>query len=249
MAAMNLRALAKDYANGVIGPQAYRMARNDLIEGILSGRIKVAANDFQAPLNVQRIEPEADITSFRGNPAATSKDASKPLIDKPEARKVTPPAPSTHRGILAGIAIIIACLVILVALYPFTRQTNEVFDTSGQSQIPDTGLQTDSPQSAVAPGAGEILIKQFLQQNDWTDENLQFFINQWQLLSAEEQDAALSSSARTQLANAIHRKLVEEHAMLGLGEVQKSIERQTVLINFAHQTGISDSRLTLKETP
>jgi len=244
---MTLRNLAKDYANGVIGPQAYRKARNDLIEGILSGRIKVSAHDFQAPLNLQRIESEADITAFRGKPG--NKATPKPVAAKQETREeVTPPTSFTNRGLLAGIAIIIACLVILVALYPFTRQKTPIFDTASESTMPGAGNQPES-QQPVVPGAGEILIKQFLQQNDWTDENLQQFSNQWQELSAGEQDAALSSPARTQLANAIHRKLVEEQVMLSLGELQKSIDRQTVLINFARQAGISDPRLILKETP
>ncbi|MGH8120823.1 MAG: hypothetical protein ACRESK_09435, partial [Gammaproteobacteria bacterium] len=234
MAPMNLRALAKDYANGVIGPQAYRKARDDLIEDILSGRIQVTPHDFQPPPTMQRMDVEPDITAFSGRGSQPA--APKPTAAKVETREATQHPPATHRGILAGIAVIIACLVILVALYPFTRQKTP--NSAASNQAADTALPSDV-QQAVTPGPGEILIKQFLQQNDWTDENLQQFIDQWQGLSAAEQDAALSSSARTQLANAIHRKLVEEHAMLGLGEVQKSIERQTVLINFAHQTGIS----------
>ena len=243
---MNLRALAKDYANGVLGTQAYRKARDELIEGILLGHIKVAAHDFQPPLNLQRMDSEPDITAFRPNPA--TKAAPKPSAANTEPDADAANTPTTHRGILAGITIIIVCLIVLVALYTFTRQRTAVTEATDQatfsSAVPQTGTQYP-----VTLGAGENLIKQFLGQNDWTDENLQQFITQWQELSAEEQDAGLSSSARTQLANAIHRKLVEERAILGLGDIQSSVDRQNVLVNFARQIGISDPRLNVKATP
>ena len=243
---MNLRALAKDYANGVLGTRAYREARDELIEGILLGHIKVAVHDFQPPLNVQRVEAEPDITAFRPNPVTKADPKPSAAITEPgtDAAKT----PTTHRGILAGITIIIVCLIVLVSLYPFTRQRATVSDATDQTTFSSAVPQSDT-QNPVTVSAGENLIKQFLGQNDWTDENLQQFITQWQELSAEEQDAGLSSSARTQLANAIHRKLVEERAILGLGDIQSSVDRQNVLVNFARQIGISDPRLSVKATP
>ena len=245
MAAMNLRTLAKDYANGVLGLQDYRKARNELIEGILGGRVQVGTNDFQAPLNVQRAETAPDITAFRA--PATNKQASIPAaaITEPDTHSTNTHA--THRGILVGIAVIIICLVILVALYPVIQQKKTASSANNQITAPDAG-QPDT-QLLVTLNAGEKLIKQFLAQNEWADENLQQFISQWLALSAEEQDAGLSSPVRAQLVNAMHRKLLEERSMLALGDKQMSIDRQTALVNFARQMGISDPRFTVQDAP
>ena len=97
---------------------------------------------------------------------------------------------------------------------------------------------------------GVDLIKQFLRQTDWSDESLQQFMNAWEGLSAEERDIGLTSSAKTELANAIYRKLQEERIMQqGLGDVQASINKQTALVAFAQQVGIIDQRIIVNETP
>lgn len=248
---MNLRALARDYANGVLGLQAYRKARDELIEKILTGHTKVTAHDFQPPLNTQRIEVEADITSIQTKP-----NNKNPV--PPPSPPVTAPAPKAHqehaalahRGILVGIAAIIVLLVmiIIVALYPFTYQKKTALDDARITAPDHAGAQPDR-QLPDAVNAGTNLIKQFLLQNNWTDENLQQFLSAWQGLSAEERDNGLSSSARTELANAIYRKLDEERSMLGLGDAQSSINKQTVLVDFAQQMGINDPRFFVKDTP
>jgi uncharacterized membrane protein len=155
---------------------------------------------------------------------------------------------SVHRGILLVFAAIIVFLVIAVALYPFTHQKKSAPADTGQTTAPAAGTQPDLPHTDTL-NAGANLIKQFLLKSDWTDENLQQFTNAWEGLSAEERDAGLSSSARTELANAIYRKLQEERIMLGLGDMQSSIDKQTVLVTFAQQVGIHDPRIIVKETP
>ena len=244
---MNLRTLAKEYAGGLLGIQAYRKARDELIEGILVGRLQVTKNDFQAPLRSQRAEAAPDITAFRAPPLNKPVSKSSVTITEPKTDKAH--TPSIYRAILAGIAVIIVSLVILVALYPVIQQKISVSDITNQAiSSGPSGAESDAQHPFVLT-AGEGLIRQFLAQNEWDDENLQHFIKQWQELSAEEQDAGLSSPVKSQLANAIHRKLLDERAMLSLGDIQNSVDKQTVLVNFARQIGINDPRLTVQETP
>ena len=235
---MNLRALAKEYSDGVLGIHAYRKARDELIESILTGNTKVTAHDFKAPLKGQRTEAEPDVTSIQTGPR--KKPAPRPgssgVPDPMDAREHTV---SVHRGLLVGFIVIIVFLVIIVALYPFLHQKKP--PTADASQI--------ITPAADAVNAGEDLIKIFLRQNDWTDESLQQFTSNWQGLSAEERDTGLSSSARTELANAIYRKLQEERIMLGLGDVKSSIDKQTILVTFAQQVGINDPRIIVQDTP
>jgi len=234
---MNLRALAKEYADGVLGIHAYRKARDELIESILTGHTKVTAHDFKPPVNVQPAEVDADITSIQTSPRK------KPAAS-PQTSITTHPidtrehAITVHRGLLIGFVVIIVFLVVVVALYPFLQQKQSVVGIVSQT------ITTPDTQSA-----GEQMIKDFLNQDDWTAENLQQFANTWKELSAKERDTGLSSSARTELANAIYMKLQEERIMLGLGEEQHSIEKQNLLVTFAHQVGIYDPRIMVQMTP
>jgi uncharacterized membrane protein len=245
---MNLRALAREYANGVLGIQSYRKARDELIESILTGTTKVTAHDFQAPLNLQRIEVAPDVTSIQTRSDKKPAPSQGPAVIKTDSPKSHEHVLPVHRGILVGFVAIILLLVIAVALYPFTRQKKSTPADASQITAPAAGTDPDVQHSDTL-NAGEDLIKKFLRQNDWTDENLQQFTSAWRGLSTEERDTGLSSSARTELANAIYRKLEEERIMLGLGNVQNSIDKQTILVTFAQQVGINDPRIVVKDTP
>jgi len=50
MTSKDLRTLAKDYAEGAMERDAYRKARNELIDGILAGDVEVHPSDFPPPL-------------------------------------------------------------------------------------------------------------------------------------------------------------------------------------------------------
>jgi len=248
---MTLRALAKEYANGTMKAQEYRKARDELLDGITSGRIKIAAREFQAPIASKIVEAEADITAFR---SAAPKAPQQTPAEKPSAsapcetvtRETSTHTHTTQWGLLIAIAVIIICLIILIALYPYVRP-------DGAFPEREIGIATtitkDEAYTAALSEPGESIIKQFLRQNDWTGEKLREVISQWQELSAEEQAAALLSPARSRLVNAIHRKLGEEQALLELGEIETSIARQRLLVDFSNQLGINDQRLTVKEIP
>jgi len=247
---MTLRALAKDYANGVLGLQAYRKARDELIESILAGNTIVTAHNFQPPLKLQRAEVTPEFsntqTGIAVNPVLRPSDsASAPAMETMESQDNATPA---RRGILFVFAAIIIILVIAVALYPFTQQKKSATDAASPATSPGAGALPDKQYSGGSSG-GVILIKQFLRKTDWTDESLQQFMNTWQGLSAEERDAGLSSSSKTELANAIYRKLQEERIMQGLGDVQTSMDKQATLVAFAQQMGINDPRIVVKGTP
>ena len=247
---VNLRSLAKEYANGTLGFQAYRKARDELIESILAGNTIVTAHNFQPPLKLQRAEVTPDFTDSQTGiaiaPAPRSSDAaSTPAMDAVERQDNGTPA---RRGLLFGFAAIIILLVIAVAIYPFTQQKNSAPVAANPATSPGAVAHPDMQYSGGLSG-GVTLIKQFLKQTDWTDESLRLFISAWQGLSAEERDAGLSSSAKTELANAIYRKLQEERIMQGLGDGQTSMDKQATLVAFAQQIGINDPRIVVKGIP
>jgi hypothetical protein len=246
MTTKNLRALAKDYADGLLHANAYRRARDELIEGILAGRIQVTPHDFLPPINTQRVEAASDVTSIRSAPVA--KSAQKPAIANTAPRKETRKTHeySVYRWVLAGIAVILICLLILVALYPFARQGIPAFPSGLKINLKNSGTESMEQQTDIS-SHGKRMIEEFLHQNNWSEESLRQFTGEWQGLSAEEQATGLASSARTQLANAIHRKLTEERALHSLDVQQGALERQHLLVNFARQIGISDPRLTVQE--
>jgi len=99
--------------------------------------------------------------------------------------------------------------------------------------------------TVVSSNAGDALIGNFLNENNWSVENLQQTLLDWQNLSTEEQSAGLSSATSRQLINAIHKQLSEERGLLGLGDNASVIARQQTLIDFADSLGIQDSRLTV----
>lgn len=131
MTSKNLRALAKEFADGALGREAYRQARTELIEGVLSGRIQVEPQDFRAPVEVDLdITAESDRTALRPERAPR---APAPASPPP------PPAPVLQRSHLAWVlgsgVVIIICLIIIAVLY---IQSYEPSPATGQLYTPST---------------------------------------------------------------------------------------------------------------
>ena len=76
---------------------------------------------------------------------------------------------------------------------------------------------------------------------------MQEFKSAWNSLTAEEQADGLTSPLKGQLTNAIYQQLLEERALLGLGDTETVLSRQNSLVNFASELGINDPRLQVQE--
>ncbi|HSR62886.1 MAG TPA: SUMF1/EgtB/PvdO family nonheme iron enzyme [Gammaproteobacteria bacterium] len=252
MTATNLRALAKDYANGVIDREKYRKARAELIEGILAGDIKVESREFIAPVEAGddtditqektalRTEPDAfrSTGEFEGPPTVTAR--------KP-ARKQ--PGKSSQKWIIGSAIVIIICSVVIVTLLLQGEEEPEpvVFEAippEPEVAAPDTAMIEPA---AEKPDAGITLIEQFLDSKNWQTNSIEQFSAEWQKLSDAEQQAAISSPALTQLNNAIYQQLLKERALVGLAEPEKINARQEILVGLAKTVGIYDDRLTVQK--
>ena len=242
----NLRELAREYAQNNIDRESYRNSRRELIQGICAGEIEVEAHEYLAPLETfsedlddttENMITEIVQQAKKTKPAATPK---KP--ETPQAKVEPKPAPSPaepsignfkQKNILIGAgAIIVLCILLLVIL---------LFPTAEDK--PSTKI--DLP--VVLSSAGQGLIIDFIQQKNWSQENLDVFVTSWQQMSDQEQTTAFSSLEMKRLINTIYQQLLDERALLSLGDVENAVANQHMLVNFANQLGIEDKRLKVFE--
>jgi len=140
------------------------------------------------------------------------------------------------------IILVVISLIIILALPYKSDDTVSTSALTADSITADEELNTGI--SVIEKSsAGEKLITDFLAQNNWSEENLQQFKSDWLSLTAEAQADGLASPVKGQLANAIYQQLLEERALLGLGDTATVLSRQKTLVNFASDLGINDPRL------
>jgi len=237
----NLRELAKEFAQGKINQEDYRKQRTALIQGILSGSISVPDREYLAPLPPPS---EEDITSqgFDYDPLATTeiavtKPGQKNKKQTPAATPAPPSVPHRHFPVwlfaIASIAVLVL-IISVTALFIFTSD--------------DTATSTEPETKAQIPLAGEAasqLIQIFIQQNNWQPDNLKQFEDNWQKIGPAEQQAAANLPVMNQLKNAIYKQILEERAMIALGDAESARQKQQVLVDFARNIGISDPAIVV----
>lgn len=263
MPSKTLRSLAKDHASGVLDKVAYRKARDLLFDGVLTSKITVEPIDFRPPLDIQDLdatmERERDKTQIKNipvqkqSPTPTSTQTTTQIqVPVPET---APEEYSTDTGsgitvnLVLGIAIVIIIGLIIFLALPliFQKADNVTTVDTDNSTVTESDISITENQATGNTSAGEELIAEFLAQNDWSDDTLQAFKSSWNSLTAEEQADGLSSPIKGQLANAIYQQLLEERALLGLGDTASVISRQNTLVDFASGLGINDPRLKAQE--
>ena len=262
MPSKTLRSLAKDHASGVLDKVAYRKARDLLFDGVLTGKITVEPIDFRPPLDIQDLdatmEREREKTQIKNIPA--QKQSSSPTSTQTTTQIQVPvpeTAPEKHPGdtpgitvnLILGIAIVVIIGLIIFLALPliFQKTGNMTSIDTDNSTATGSDISITENQATEHTTAGEELIAEFLAQNDWSDNSLQEFKSSWNSLTAEEQADGLASPIKGQLANAIYQQLLEERALLGLGDTASVISRQNTLVNFASEFGINDPRLQVQE--
>ncbi|MBI2969787.1 MAG: hypothetical protein HYY36_03510 [Gammaproteobacteria bacterium] len=246
-----LRDLAREYAKGTLGKDAYRKSRAALLEGILSGDVAVPVHEFATPA-VPRYRGETPpITERRTRrpQAAGSEterdDATAVMIEPARSPAPAQPALPARTGTIVAAVVIVALIVVAV-----------VAGRSGNS--PETAPAASAPGAAPPPtqvvpqatdAASVQLIREFLQEKNWSEASMDEFLSGWRTLSPEQRASAASSLEMGQLANTIYKKLLEERALSGLGDGEEALAKQQGLISFAGEIGIEDPRLTLPDQP
>ena len=237
----NLQELAKEYAQNTIDLESYRKSRSELIKGICAGEIVVKENEYLAPLD--NLEEKLDDTTEnmitqivnqgKDSKAATATSKARPTDQKNSSY------PSTGKTgqktiIIGSLVIVVLCLIILtILLSPATKE-----------EPPKTILTNEVVKES---SAGQNLIVEFMQQKNWTKENLNSFVASWQQLSGQEHEATHASPEMKRLTNAIYRQLLDERALISLGDVENSVANQKMLVNFTERLGIDDKRFTVVE--
>ena len=248
MTEKTLRALAKDYANGVLDKDAYRKARDTLICGILSGDTPVVANEFRPPLQAQDLNSTFEKTAIQMVVPPKEKEP------RPTTEFVPPPksemfTEAKTRGsslklyILPGIVVAAIAIVILGLVLSVPDDTT-LLATDNSDVLPVE--QTTIAEHNVS--ASE-LIEGFLNSHDWSEEQLQQFISHWNNLTPDELAKGLTPPLSIRLANAIYKQLLEERSLFGIGNDDAIIARQQTLVDFAEGLGMDDPRLQVREAP
>ncbi|MDX1519563.1 MAG: hypothetical protein R3318_05525, partial [Gammaproteobacteria bacterium] len=118
-----------------------------------------------------------------------------------------------------------------------------IYTTDGD---PDRGAEEPTRAQVPVPGeAASQLISIFLQQNNWQPENLEKFEANWQKIGPNERQAAVSLPVMNRLKNAIYKQILEERAMMAVGDADSARQKQQLLVEFAQRIGINDPAIAV----
>ena len=242
----SLRELAKEHARNVIDQDTYRKSRSELIQGICAGKIDVEKHEYLTPLEscYEELDDTADnLVTQITNPAKKSQAASAQVAsERPPAEPVsrsrpTPPPETSSSGIFSRKNIIIVTAAIIAL--SITALTILLFLTTEDSPSSNTN------HLVLQSSPGQSLIVDFIREKNWSHESLESFSTSWSQLSVQEHSATSTGPEMKRLTNTIYQQLLDERALLGLGDVENAVANQQMLVNFAEQLGIDDKRLTV----
>lgn len=256
MSQATLRKLARDYADGILEKEDYRRSRAELLEGILSGEIELQVNEYLPPVvpekddvldittdRAKAKDVDVEITQFgsadtpvqASSAAATNTGASMPSSDSSDSKKML---------VIGGIAA--AVIVLIIAIFALLPDSDKPSTTTAANKSESSSTATKNTTTPTAStGRAQKLIQEFLAAKNWSDTNINRFKIQWLSLSQDIRNAAAGTVQWGQLSNAIYKKLLEERALIGLGDDEAVLEKQRKLVGFAEDIGISDPRISL----
>ena len=246
----NLRELAEEYAQNVLDRESYHKSRRELIQKICAGEIEVEEHEYLFPIEdlpEEINETCENIITQLSRPATDDSDATVPgrtgssSVARPKPKASPAPRPRwiiQQKNIVIGMAaiILLAIITLTILLLPATD---------------DSSIQ--KPEVQVSEyNSGQILITEFIQQKNWSQDSLASFVTSWQQLSDEELNAVQTSPEMKRLTSTIYQQLLDERAVLSLGDlslgdIKNAVVNQRLLVNFANQLGINDARLTVLE--
>jgi len=270
MPQQSLRALAREFARGNLDRTSYRKQRAELLQGILSGTVKLEEKDFPPP--VQPPEPESlDDTQRREDHKTQSGMPADPEAATPRRPAGAPPAPAAgpgEKGKAAGSGsrtrwMIVSVVVVVLLAVVFGAMMRDNGEEAGDTRAvasADKGEMESRSQSQAADAAEtgggaqtdaattDTLIRDFLERKNWSTESLDAFRSAWESLPRAERLASRESLALGQLTNAIYKQLLEERALSGLVDDDSAVKKQRHLVEFAAALGIDDPRIRLPES-
>lgn len=199
-----LRQLVGDYGQGSISKQSYRKQRAELLDNI-GAQVEEQSTTVTRP---DKSPAEEDL------PVAGS--GAKHL-----ATQTSGFAPKKGLTIAAAIAGI-AAVAYLVVTQVFEFSTERVPGAAQDEAVRDNGT-----------GAGEVLITEFLSENDWSEDSLNDLSRAWEALDDGQRELAKEGRRYRRFATTLHQRIREE---IALGNVMGS-GRLDLLTGFATTMG------------
>ena len=252
MSEQTLRGLAKSFAKGTIPKESYRKSRTELIRNIISGKVNVKAIEYDAPLKPPNDIEDAITEGISRDATQITAPKQRPKPDSvaPKTKQNVTPVESNKKSPFVFIsvsAVIVSSLIIAVVLfYPKPPELSQSDSSDASSTSTTINNQSTTTESTTNDSAGaESLIGSFLNEKDWSENNLSMFIDSWSALTQEEKDAANSTKRMQRLKDSIYKQFLEGKALASIDK-EKAITKQQKLIEFASAIGITDSRLKLE---
>lgn len=219
-----LRDLAKAYAKGALNQDSYRKSRADFLQKVISGNLKLPVIDYPPPVSPPTVTQEEITERKTSQKASAGATSSEPVKPNPPRR--------------TGV-IIIGSIITIVLLTAILFLVMKRDDASVKQIAQNIEVKTETE--------AQKLIQSFLQKRSWTTSSMNAFLAEWETLPDKDKIAIKNSVAFGQLTNAIYKKLLEEQALSGIGDMEKSMGKQTQLVQFADFIGIDDPRIALPE--
>lgn len=249
MSELTLRQLARRYADGALDTEAYRSARAEYIETVLTadGADALTHANYTSPPTVAGEETvtAAQLREYDQTRIISGNDPSPHQHMQTQPIQLSDGSQPSAVVIAAAVAgILILALVIGSTL--FSGSENEPADAAAGMQGQKTQPAAMQPMSESSGNTALARLQAFLEAPQWTQQALDDFVSEWQSLPRDDRETALQTTLARQLGDALYRQLLEERALDGLDEAPAdNTSGQEKIVNFARDIGLQDRRLEL----
>lgn len=229
-----LRDLARRYAEGSIGKEEYRRARAQFFNDLLAGRINLPSQArAEDPKPRPAPHPAADTLQAMTQVTHTTvvQPPSEPRVPIREPARTLLRLPVWPLASGTAIAAVLAGIIIWLAV-------------TGEETPAPSAPPADTPSANTIDSPASARIEAFLSAQAWDAQTLDAFISDWNSYSSGERFAALSSPSARLLRQAIQRQILEERALLGLGENEAARKRLQRILQFTQEVGLEDPAIT-----
>jgi hypothetical protein len=251
MSNLTLREMAKSYAKGTLGKEAYRKSRSDLIKNIIDGTVVIKAINYEGPIRPSNDIEDAitegidrdktEITAPKQTTTPKHKSTTSAPIKKRDTNNKNN---STYIFILISVIIVVLLILAVVLFYPKPPESTLIESTGNSSISNNSTIEDGTESTSNNSAAAEELIGIFLNEKNWNKANLDSFITSWSALTQEERNSAMDTKRMQRLKASVYKQFSAGEALASI-DSEKARMKQQEIIDFAKAVGIEDSRLVL----
>ena len=226
MSKLTLRGLAKAYSDNIVDRKQYIRERRQLIDDIISGEAELIPYEPSPPPAI----PDTERTFSDG--AATL----EPVLINTEAL-LSPPTSSNRALIIMAILVLTA--VVVIGWFKLAPKP--------ESFVP---ARID-PNPSVTPinraSSAEELLGNFLDENQWQNERIDGFLEEWRRLPSDVKLALVDSPSMHRAVEVIYQNFLEEKALLELGDRAEVLNAQRQMLKLAAELSPDNRRVAQLE--